>query len=33
MKQLALQSEAYRSIVQRFGEWLATVGYNDQAVY
>ena len=33
MKQLALQSEAYRYIVRGFGEWLATVGYNGQAVY
>ncbi|HEY1212111.1 MAG TPA: tyrosine-type recombinase/integrase, partial [Bryobacteraceae bacterium] len=33
MKQLALQSEAYRYLVRSFGEWLATVGYNEQAVY
>ena len=33
MKQLALQSEAYRSVVRSFREWLATVGYNEQAVY
>ena len=33
MKQLALQSEAYRYIVRGFGEWLQTVGYNEQAVY
>ncbi|MES1249458.1 MAG: tyrosine-type recombinase/integrase, partial [Chitinophaga rupis] len=33
MKQLALQSEAYRYIVQSFREWLATIGYNEQAVY
>ena len=33
MRQLALQSEAYRFVVQRFREWLATVGYNEQAVY
>jgi integrase/recombinase XerD len=33
MKQLALQSEAYRLSVQGFREWLATVGYNEQAVY
>jgi integrase/recombinase XerD len=33
MKQLALQSEAYRYIVRGFGEWLGTVGYNGQAVY
>ncbi len=33
MKQLALQSEAYRYIVQSFGQWLATIGYNEQAVY
>ena len=33
MKQLALQSEAYRYLVRSFREWLATVGYNEQAVY
>jgi len=33
MKQLALQSEAYRYIVQGFREWLGTVGYNEQTVY
>jgi integrase/recombinase XerD len=33
MKQLALQSEVYRYIVRSFREWLATVGYNEQAVY
>ena len=33
MKQLALHSEAYRYIVRSFREWLATVGYNEQAVY
>jgi integrase/recombinase XerD len=33
MKQLALQSEAYRCIVRSFREWLATVGYSGQAVY
>jgi len=33
MKQLALQSEAYRQLVHSFREWLATVGYNEQAVY
>jgi integrase/recombinase XerD len=33
MKQLALQSEAYRYIVQGFREWLSTIGYNEQAVY
>src|ERR1700761_1120054 len=33
MKQLALQSEAYRYLVRGFREWLATVGYNEQAVY
>lgn len=33
MKQLTLQSEAYRSLVRSFRQWLATVGYNDQAVY
>jgi integrase/recombinase XerD len=33
MKQLALQSEAYRCIVRGFRQWLATVGYNEQAVY
>jgi len=33
MKQLALQSEAYRYIVRSFGEWLATVGYSGQTVY
>jgi integrase/recombinase XerD len=33
MKKLALQSEAYRYIVQGFQEWLQTVGYNEQAVY
>ena len=33
MKQLALQSEAYRYIVRGFQEWLQTVGYNGQAVY
>jgi hypothetical protein len=33
MKQLALHSEAYRYIVRSFREWLATIGYNEQAVY
>jgi len=33
MKQLALQSEAYRYIVRSFGEWLATIGYSSQTVY
>jgi len=33
MKQLALQSEAYRYLVQSFREWLSTVGYNEQAIY
>jgi integrase/recombinase XerD len=33
MKQLPLQSEAYRSLVRSFRQWLATVGYNEQAVY
>jgi len=33
MKELALQSEAYRYIVQGFREWLAMIGYNEQAVY
>lgn len=33
MKQLALKSEAYRWLVRSFREWLATVGYNEQAVY
>lgn len=33
MKQLALQSEAYRYIVQGFRAWLQTVGYNEQVVY
>jgi integrase/recombinase XerD len=33
MKQLTLQSEAYRSLVGSFRQWLATVGYNEQAVY
>ena len=33
MKQLALQSEAYRYIVRSFGEWLATIGYSGQTVY
>jgi integrase/recombinase XerD len=33
MKQLALQSEAYRQLIRGFREWLATVGYNEQAVY
>ena len=33
MKQLALQSEAYRYLVQSFRDWLSTVGYNEQAIY
>jgi integrase/recombinase XerD len=33
MKHLPLHSEAYRYIVQGFKAWLATVGYNEQAVY
>ncbi len=33
MKQLTLQSEAYRSLVRSFRQWLAAVGYNEQAVY
>ncbi|HET6253931.1 MAG TPA: tyrosine-type recombinase/integrase [Puia sp.] len=33
MKQLALQSEAYRYLVHGFRQWLETVGYNEQAVY
>ena len=33
MKQLALQSEAYRYIIASFKEWLQTLGYNEQTVY
>jgi integrase/recombinase XerD len=33
MKQLTLQSEAYRYIIASFREWLETVGYSDQTVY
>ena len=33
MKQLALQSEAYRYIVRSFSEWLEVTGYNQQSVY
>jgi integrase/recombinase XerD len=33
MKQLALQSEAYRYIIASFKEWLQTLGYSEQAVY
>jgi integrase/recombinase XerD len=33
MKQLALQSEAYRYIIRSFGQWLATIGYCGQTVY
>lgn len=33
MKQLDLKSEAYRYIVQSYGEWLGTLGYNEQTVY
>jgi integrase/recombinase XerD len=33
MKQLVLQSEAYRYIVRGFTEWLGTVGYSEQTVY
>lgn len=33
MKQLDLKSEAYRYIVQSYGEWLSALGYNDQTVY
>src|SRR6516225_12491497 len=33
MKQLALQSEAYRYIVRSFGQWLSTIGYSGQTVY
>lgn len=33
MKQLVLQSEAYRYIVASFKEWLQTLGYNGQTVY
>jgi integrase/recombinase XerD len=33
MKQLALQSEAYRYIIASFKEWLQTIGYCEQTVY
>jgi integrase/recombinase XerD len=33
MKQLTLQSEAYRYIIASFKEWLQTLGYNHQTVY
>ncbi|MFY0253964.1 hypothetical protein ACDQ55_08430 [Chitinophaga sp. 30R24] len=33
MKQLDLKSEAYRYIVQSYGEWLSALGYNEQTVY
>lgn len=33
MKQLALQSEAYRYIIASFKEWLQTLGYSEQTVY
>jgi len=33
MKQLGLQSEAYRYIVRSFSEWLEVTGYNPQTVY
>lgn len=33
MKQLALQSEAYRYIIASFKEWLQTIGYSEQTVY
>jgi integrase/recombinase XerD len=33
MKQLALQSEAYRYIIASFREWLQTIGYSKQTVY
>jgi integrase/recombinase XerD len=33
MKQLALQSEAYRYVIASFKEWLQTIGYNEQTVY
>lgn len=33
MKQLALQSEAYRYIIASFKEWLQTVGYSEQTSY
>lgn len=33
MKQLALQSEAYRYIIASFKEWLQILGYNEQTVY
>jgi integrase/recombinase XerD len=33
MKQLALQSEAYRYIIASFREWLHTIGYSKQTVY
>jgi len=33
MKQLTLQSEAYRYVIASFKEWLQTIGYNEQTVY
>jgi len=33
MKQLALQSEAYRYIIASFKEWLQILGYSEQTVY
>jgi integrase/recombinase XerD len=33
MKQLTLQSEAYRYIIASFKEWLQTIGYNEQTAY
>lgn len=33
MKQLTLQSEAYRYIIASFKEWLQTIGYSEQTVY
>jgi hypothetical protein len=33
MKQLTLQSEAYRYIIASFTEWLDILGYSSQAVY
>lgn len=33
MKQLTLNSEAYRYIIAAFKEWLQTLGYSEQAVY
>lgn len=33
MKQLTLESEAYRYVIASFKEWLQTLGYNEQTVY